>query len=54
MLVGDTNVDSVEQLTSTAECSNQVDALQSSGGGHLILLVLVHPSMLAMIRIPDD
>jgi len=53
MLVGNTNVHSVEQLASTTECSYQVNAIQSSGSGHLILLVLAHPPMLAMICIPD-
>ena len=53
MLVGDSNIDSVEQLTGTTECSNQVDTIQLSGGGHLVLLLLVHPSMLSMICIPD-
>jgi hypothetical protein len=54
VLVGNANVDCVEQLTSAAERSNHIETTDFASGGHLVLLVFLHPSVLAMVCKPYD
>ena len=50
----DRNVDCVEELTSAAESSNHIETTDFASGGDLIPLVVLHPSVLAMVCEPDD
>jgi hypothetical protein len=54
VLVGNANVDCIEQLTSAAESSNHIETTDFASGGDLVLLVFLHPSVLAMVCEPDD
>lgn len=49
LAVGDAAVGREVHLSSTAECSDEVDRDESRLGGHLVGLELRHPTSLAMI-----
>ena len=54
VLVGNANVYCVEELTSAAESSNHIKTTDFASGGDMIPLVVLHPSVLAMVCEPDD
>ena len=53
VLVCNANVDCVEEFTSAAESSNHIETTDFASGGDLVLLVFLHPSVLAMVCEPD-
>lgn len=52
--IGNSNIDRVQEFTSAAQRSNDIYTLKTTGGGHLVLLVHFHPSMLTVVCEPDD
>ena len=52
--IGVSNVDCIQELPCTAQSSDDIDTLKTTGSGPLVLLVPLHPPMLTVVSEPDD